>query len=89
MADPAGRRWLRELLANCHVWQTSFATNALRMAAAEGERSVGIFVLAEMEQANFDMFLQMLKEKASERPRKPDSDAGTESDPYTESDTDA
>jgi hypothetical protein len=84
MSDPAGRRWVNDILAECHVWHTSFASNGLRMAFLEGERSQGLRILTEVMEANPDAFLTMLKERASERPAKPrgaDADA-PDADPF-------
>lgn len=83
MADPAGRRWIRHLLTMCHIWHTSMERNAMSMAFLEGERSIGLFVNGELIEANQDMYLQMLKENANERPREPeryadDTDASTD-----------
>jgi hypothetical protein len=67
MGDPAGRRWVYGLLSECHIWHTSMANNAIRMAFLEGERSQGLRLLAEVTEANPDMFLTMLKEMQGER----------------------
>jgi len=69
MEDPAGRRWVRNTLAACHVWDTSFATNAIRMAFLEGERNQGLRLQAEIAEAAPDLFIEMLKEHGSERQR--------------------
>ena len=76
MGDPAGRRWMREILAACHVWDTSYATNAIRMAFLEGERNQGLKLQAEIAEANPDAFLLMLKENNSERHRGADAPSG-------------
>lgn len=78
MAEPAGRRWLYNLLGFCHVYSTSFRTNALSMAHDEGQRSVGLKILADAEEAAQDMFFQMFKDVANERHRQSFSDTGTE-----------
>lgn len=67
LGDPAGRRWVWGQLSECHVWQTSMASNALRLAFLEGERSQGLRLLWEIQEANPEMFLQMMKEHQSER----------------------
>ena len=73
MGDPAGRRWVYNLLGEFHVWDTSYATNALRMAFLEGERNAGLRFQSEVEEANQEMFYQMLKERKNERPGDDDS----------------
>ena len=79
MEDPAGRRWVRNTLAACHVWDTSFATNAVRMAFLEGERNQGLRLQAEIAEAAPDQFIEMLKEYGSERQRG--ANGGGDDDP--------
>jgi len=76
MEDPAGRRWVRNTLAACHVWDTSFATNAIRMAFLEGERNQGLRLQAEIAEAAPEQFIEMLKEHGSERQRGSDGPGG-------------
>ena len=80
MDDPAGRRWVRNTLAACHVWDTSFATNAVRMAFLEGERNQGLRLQAEVMEAAPDQFIEMLKEHGSERQRGADGGFAGNSD---------
>lgn len=90
MADPAGRRWLSTFLTFCHVYQTIRASNALGMAFEEGERAAGLYLVSEMEQANPDMYFQMLKEMANER-RPGGATGGTDPgfiDPESDTDPD-
>jgi hypothetical protein len=82
MAEPAGRRWLYNHLAALHIYTTSFASNAMVMAHNEGERSAGLRLVADMTDANPDMYFQMLREIANER-RPVDSSRG---DPDTDRD---
>lgn len=74
LRDVAGRRWMWSVLSECHIWQPSFSTNALRLAFLEGERSQGLRLLSEIQEAGPDLFLQMLKEHQVERPRGNGSD---------------
>lgn len=71
---PAGRRWIYNLLASCHVFQTSFDRNALGMAFREGQRDVGLRLTIDVTEASADMYLQMLKEAGNERRTEPDTD---------------
>ncbi|MDD4915724.1 MAG: hypothetical protein PHW13_11890 [Methylococcales bacterium] len=41
---PAGRRFIRRLLGECGVHQSSYAGDALGMAFREGRRSVGLWL---------------------------------------------
>ena len=67
VGDPGGRRWLWAMLSECHIWQTSMAGNALRLAFLEGERSQGLRLLGEIQEANPAMFIQMMTEMSGER----------------------
>lgn len=67
MSEPEGRGYLYDFLAGTHVYATSFATNALMMAFAEGQRSIGLTLGTDMEEANPEAYLLMLKEKLDER----------------------
>jgi len=91
MEDPAGRRWARQMLAECHLWVTSGSTNALAMAFREGERFIGLRLQQELIQANEDMYAQMLKEVRVERPSRPSAFGGnydTGDDTWSERDSD-
>jgi hypothetical protein len=63
MSASDGRDWFYKQLSMCHVYQTSFSTNALSMAFAEGERSVGLRLMADLVQAAPDKYLEMLSER--------------------------
>jgi hypothetical protein len=90
MSDPVGREYFWDLLASCHLYSTSFGTNALIMAFREGERNVGIRIAADLTEASPDLYLDMCKEgeyvrsqnrRAAERRSEPDAgftDDGTD-----------
>jgi hypothetical protein len=90
LGEPAGRRWLYQLMTECNVWTTSGVSNALSLAFREGSRFVGLRLQAEAMQANHDMYLKMLKEMEVERPGAigtrgfgtddPDGDTGIDAD---------
>lgn len=63
MGSSEGRDWIYQHLSLCHVYSTSFSTNALSMAFAEGERSVGLRLMADLVQAAPERYLEMLAEK--------------------------
>lgn len=48
IATAGGVRFLRALLVDCGVWRTSFHTNALQMAMLEGQRNIGLKLLAQV-----------------------------------------
>lgn len=68
LGEPAGRRWLYQLMGECGVWTTAGVSNALSLAFREGSRFIGLRLQAEAMQANHDMYLKMLKEMEVERP---------------------
>ncbi|HWT80867.1 MAG TPA: hypothetical protein VN648_18930, partial [Candidatus Methylomirabilis sp.] len=59
MGTVAGRQWVYELLAQCHVFASSFSLNAHEAAFREGERNVGLMVLNEVMMASPDEYVQM------------------------------
>jgi hypothetical protein len=69
MADPVGRAYVYDLLSSCHVFQSSFTTNALAMAFSEGERNVGLIITNDLITASPDNYLLMLKEAGNVRPQ--------------------
>jgi len=68
LGEPAGRRWLYNLMSECNLWATFGVSNALSLAFREGSRFIGLRLQAEAMQANHDMYLKMLKEMEVERP---------------------
>jgi hypothetical protein len=63
MGSNEGRAWFYKILSLCHVYQTSFSPNALAMAFAEGERSVGLRLMADLVEAAPAKYLEMLAEQ--------------------------
>ncbi len=61
-----GRRWIKELLVACHCFQTSFSKNALEMAFAEGQRNIGLQLLADITASCPEQYVTMLQEKYDE-----------------------
>ncbi len=61
-----GRRWIKELLVACHCFQTSFSKNALEMAFAEGQRNIGLQLLADITASCPEQYVVMLQEKYDE-----------------------
>jgi hypothetical protein len=84
MESREGRGWMHALLEIAHVWRSSFALDALAMAFAEGERNVGLHVLADLMRAAPDQYLVMVKEAAEietlERLTKRQQATGDEND---------
>ena len=66
MSNKSGRRFMRRLLAETGVYRESFDPNALRMAHREGERNVGLRLLAAVQSACPERYLEMLQEHSKD-----------------------
>jgi len=64
MSHPNGRAWIYWLLGECHILETCFNSNSLRMAMLEGERNVGLKVMSEINQVALDEHVVMMRENA-------------------------
>lgn len=62
LAQPGGRRVLWRLLERCGVFSPTFDPDAGRAAFLEGHRNVGLWVLADIQEAAPDAFLAMIAE---------------------------
>lgn len=60
LATPFGRRFLWRLLSRTHLFATSFSTDPLCMAHQEGERRIGLEVLAWMTDADPKGFAKLM-----------------------------
>lgn len=60
-----GRRYVWEILEMCHVFRTSFATNALVMSMNEGERNIGLWIYADLTAYAQQEYLLMLSENSN------------------------
>jgi len=83
MATTGGRRWVHDLLVRCHVFASSFSLDAKEMAFREGERHVGLHVLADAQQFSENYMLMMREANvrhstadARERSDSEDGDGG-------------
>jgi hypothetical protein len=67
LALPAGRRFIWRYLTECHMFTTSFSSDAILMACAEGERNIGLKlhadILATDPESLVKMQLEHLKEE--------------------------
>lgn len=64
MSHKPGRAIVWRLLAKTGVYRTSFDTNGSRTFFNEGQRNIGLFVLAEVMEACPERFGEMQKEHA-------------------------
>jgi hypothetical protein len=62
MGDVAGRAWLYRVLMLCDPFRNPFSTDPLMMAQRCGEVNIGLQLIAEMDEASPDLYLQMMKE---------------------------
>lgn len=62
-----GRAWMWDLLASCHMFSTSFAKNSLEMAFAEGERNVGLRLMAAIQSKCPDLYIKMVQEQGEKK----------------------
>ena len=63
MAGEAGREWMRDLLGVCAIFRTTFTGDALKSAFNEGQRNIGLMLLAGIMRACPDAYVQMMKEQ--------------------------
>jgi hypothetical protein len=63
MSTQSGREWVHSLLESCHCFGTSFTGEAMTMAFKEGERNIGLLIIAQIMKAAPDEFIIMLKEQ--------------------------
>jgi hypothetical protein len=59
---PQGRRIAWRLLERAGVFRSTFNTNAMTMAANEGGRSLGLFLLDELLEASPGVLTRMMQE---------------------------
>lgn len=70
------RAWLHSLLSFCRLYESNFATSGLVMAHSEGQRNVGLMVLADIMRVAPQQYVLMLEEN-----KEKDDDDGTSSEP--------
>lgn len=62
MNSPNGRAWMWHLLEICHPFTTSCLAFSAQVYFLEGERNVGLQVLADIQKKFPDQYLTMIKE---------------------------
>jgi|SRR5882724_8576907 len=62
MSTIEGRQWLWDVLATCHCFSSTFNGDALQSAFAEGQRSIGLAILADIMLACPDYYIQAMRE---------------------------
>ena len=67
LATKQGRQWLFDFLAVSHIFVTTHRGDALASAFAEGERNVGLRLVADTMRLSPHSFTLMLEENANAR----------------------
>lgn len=67
MDTQKGRDWMHGLLTFTGLFETSFDKNALQMAKNEGERNIGLRLLADIHRVCPEQYVVMIQEKADDR----------------------
>lgn len=62
MSTPNGRQWMWDLLGSCHIFATTFVGDPLQSAFAEGQRNVGLSLLADIMAHCPDYYIQAMRE---------------------------
>lgn len=62
MSTPDGRLYTYEQLAACNIFHATFNLNALQMAFAEGQRDIGLHLLADIMKFCPEQYLPMVRE---------------------------
>lgn len=70
MSDKRGRRYMWRLLSESGIYRTSFSTDALAMAFAEGQRNRGLALVGSVMQHCPERFSEMQKEARANERRK-------------------
>lgn len=81
MSTAPGRRWVWDTLASCHCFVTTFNGDPYQSAFQEGQRAVGLAILADIMVHCPDLYIQAQRESnvrdtASERRSSQDPDGG-------------
>ncbi len=65
MGMPEGRMWMWDLLVRCGIYQSSFSAEALGMAFREGQRNIGLHLMAEINRLSPELYARMVGENQS------------------------
>lgn len=62
LSKPEGRRVFWRLLSHCNVYGSIFNQNNAIMSKNSGKQDVGHFIMAEIVEADENMYISMMKE---------------------------
>jgi hypothetical protein len=80
MSSHIGRRWMYRTLEQCHMFTTSYSSSPIRMSFLEGERNIGLRLVADIMAFCPRRYAEMMQE-ASENVRSTPKSAVTASEP--------
>ena len=95
MSTTPGRRWMHNVLEQCHIFSTSYSRDSTTMAFNEGQRDIGLKLLNGVMAACPESYILMMREhnerrSTSERTRDQNSNGRDQgSDSFTDLYTDA
>ena len=90
MSQPNGRQFVWELLSRTKVFQSCFSTRALEMAFHEGERNIGLALLADLMRVCPGQYTTMAQENGESDERSTNGNSGsTAADTLGDEDGDA
>lgn len=67
-----GRRLFWRIFTRAHIYETTFTGDPLAGAFKEGERNLGLFLLADLMEAAPDRLMEMMKEAEAESKKEAD-----------------
>ena len=81
MSTEAGRHWMWDTLASCHIFATTFNGDPTQSAFMEGQRAAGLAMLSDIMAACPDQYIQAMRESnvrstADEQRSSTESDGG-------------
>jgi hypothetical protein len=71
LSSREGRDWMYALLEQCHTFTSSFSSDPLQMAFSEGERNVGLQLMAVIMRACPHRYNEMMQEASDARSSSP------------------
>lgn len=79
MENPEGRAWIYAKLEECHIWGSSFTPGAPDLTAfREGERNIGLRLLADVMAEAPAQYVTMVREAKAEEVRRTGAPAENE-----------
>ena len=75
MSMPQGREWVWDILEWCHPFANPFRESPTQTAFLAGEMNIGQRLLAEVQAATPDLYMQMTTEARERDGRRTDSDS--------------